>query len=109
MPLKEINGKKLWVEVKGSGKPVIFIHGLGSSLNYFHVQAEDLSANGFQIIRFDFEGAARSPLSGTVSIESIAKDAIAILDHFGIEVLLYNLTKVARSNLDDLESSSCRS
>ncbi|MGG4169450.1 alpha/beta hydrolase [Rossellomorea vietnamensis] len=55
-----INGKKLFVQVKGSGKPIIFLHGgPGGSLDYFLPHMEPLAAN-FQIILYDQTGCGKS-------------------------------------------------
>jgi len=88
--LTDIQGKKLWIETIGdSDDPaVIFIHGLGSSLNFYQVQVEQLAKrqSSLFIIRFDTEGSGRSPLSSSsLSITSIGTDVIEILDHFKVK------------------------
>ncbi len=81
--MQEINGKPLFVERAGEGPAVLFVHGLGGTTNFYEPQAQAL-AGGHTVIRFDLEGAGRSPLTGRPGIESWASDAEAILDHFGI-------------------------
>ena len=73
----------LFVEITGRGRPVIFVHGLGGTTNFYQPQAEVLSAR-HQVIRFDLPGAGRSPLGDPVSIESFADDIEHVLD--GAEV-----------------------
>jgi 3-oxoadipate enol-lactonase len=81
--MQQINGKPLFVEREGEGPAVLFVHGLGGTTNFYEPQARAL-ADSHTVIRFDLEGAGRSPLTGTPSIESWASDAEAILDQFGI-------------------------
>lgn len=86
MPFLTISGKKIhYTDLKPEGKDVletfIFMHGLGSSQNYYHAVVQRLQANGFRCIIFDNTGAGRSPYSGgQPSIESLGDDVIGILD-----------------------------
>ena len=79
----EIGGKKLSVEKQGSGEPVVLLHGLGSSANVWEPQVRAL-ADGFTILRYDLEGAGRSPYAGTLSIAGWVEDLAAILDKYEI-------------------------
>jgi 3-oxoadipate enol-lactonase len=74
----QVNGKSLAVDVCGAGEPVIFVHGLGSTSSVWEPQARAL-AGRFQVVRFDLEGAGRSPLTGPVSIESWVNHLGAIM------------------------------
>ncbi|RAL00634.1 alpha/beta fold hydrolase [Aspergillus ibericus CBS 121593] len=61
------------------GLTFIFIHGLGSSQNYYFPVIPYLSSH--RCITIDTYGAARSPYNGgTISIASIAADVIGVLD-----------------------------
>jgi pimeloyl-ACP methyl ester carboxylesterase len=86
MPFLQISNKKIhYADLKPEGKDVletfIFMHGLGSSQNYYHAVAERLRASGFRCIIFDNTGAGRSPYIGSdSSIESLGDDIIGILD-----------------------------
>jgi pimeloyl-ACP methyl ester carboxylesterase len=86
MPFLTVAGKKIhYADLKPVDKNVletfIFMHGLGSSQNYYHAVAERLRANGFRCIIFDNTGAGRSPYSGEqASIQSLGDDIIGILD-----------------------------
>ena len=81
--MPQINGKPVFAEREGEGPAVLFIHGLGGTTNFYEPQARAL-ADTRTVIRFDLEGAGRSPLSGTPDIGSWTRDAEAILDHFGV-------------------------
>ena len=79
----EIRGKPLSIEQQGEGETVVLLHGLGSSANVWEPQARAL-AGSFSVLRYDLEGAARSPAAGPLSIESWVDDLAAILDARGI-------------------------
>jgi pimeloyl-ACP methyl ester carboxylesterase len=81
--LENIGSKTLAVDIEGDGEPVIFLHGLGSTSNVWEPQAMQLR-DRFKIIRYDLEGAGRSPLSGTLSIASWVADLAALLDKHAI-------------------------
>ena len=69
----------LFVESAGAGDPILFVHGLGGTTNFYQPQAVAL-AGGHQVIRFDLPGAGRSPTRPSVSIESFAEDMKSVLD-----------------------------
>jgi 3-oxoadipate enol-lactonase len=75
--------KDLAVEIEGSGPPVVMVHGLGGTTNFYQVQAQAL-AERFQVIRVDSAGAGRSPVSDEISIGSHAGDLAALLDQLGV-------------------------
>jgi pimeloyl-ACP methyl ester carboxylesterase len=59
----------------------IFMHGLGSSQDYYHAVTQGLLTKGFRCIIFDNTGAGRSPYTFVEqSIQSLADDIIGILD-----------------------------
>jgi pimeloyl-ACP methyl ester carboxylesterase len=77
--LVEVRGKKLSVEKHGSGEPVVLLHGLGSTANVWEPQVRAL-ADRFTLVRYDLEGAGRSPYTGALSIEGWVQDLKALLD-----------------------------
>jgi len=79
----EIAGKTLSVEKQGSGDPVVLLHGLGSSANVWEPQVRAL-AERFTMLRYDLEGAGRSPYAGALSIAGWVDGLAAILDKYGI-------------------------
>ncbi|KAJ5590496.1 Alpha/beta hydrolase fold-1 [Penicillium hetheringtonii] len=63
-----------------NGHTFIFIHGLGSSQNYYYPVIPNLTEK-HRCITLDTYGAARSPYTGDrVSIPGIADDVISVLD-----------------------------
>ena len=68
-----------------SGPPVLMIQGLGADKNLWNLQRLAL-APGYRTIAFDNRGAGRSDKPyGAYSLEQMADDAIAVLDHAGVE------------------------
>ena len=69
----------------GAGIPFLFQHGLGGNLQ----QAQDLLAGleGVQLISMDSRGHGQTPFDPThpPSFNQYADDAVALLDHLGIE------------------------
>lgn len=83
MRINTIPPKDLAVEIEGSGPPILMVHGLGGTSNFYQVQAQAL-ADRFQVIRPDSAGAGRSPVAGQISIGSHADDLAALLDQLGV-------------------------
>ena len=75
----EVRGKKLAVEKQGSGEPVVMLHGLGSTSNVWEPQVRAL-ADRFTVLRYDLEGAGRSPFTGVLSIDGWVRDLEALLE-----------------------------
>ncbi|KAE8410256.1 Alpha/Beta hydrolase protein, partial [Aspergillus pseudocaelatus] len=66
------------------GQTIIFIHGLGSSQNYYFPVLPNLTSN-HRCITIDTYGSARSTYTGQpISIASIAADVIGVLDALSI-------------------------
>lgn len=84
MPVELINGFKLHFEVRGSGEPLLFIHGLGSSGRDREPQVEHFSSS-HTCVTFDARGhgsSGRPP--SPYSIELFADDTRLLLDHLGL-------------------------
>src|SRR3954469_17435363 len=67
--------ERMQVEVEGSGDPVVMLHGLGGTSNTFCPQVIGLNGR-YRTIRPDLPGSGRSPVGGTLSIQSMV-DAVA--------------------------------
>jgi len=78
--LRRVGGKRLFVEDTGADKPaIIFIHGLGGTTNFYEPLVPMLGEH-FRLVRLDFDGHGRSPLTGPVDVPSLAKDVGALVD-----------------------------
>lgn len=68
-----------------SGPPVLMIQGLGADKNLWNLQRLAL-APWYRTIALDNRGAGRSDKPyGAYSVEQMADDAVAVLDHAGVE------------------------
>jgi pimeloyl-ACP methyl ester carboxylesterase len=85
MPVETINGIDVSFECRGSGKPLVFIHGLGSRAVDWRSQVDHFSSR-FQVITYDVRGhgASQKP-PPPYSMRLFASDAKALLDHLDIE------------------------
>ncbi|KAF2115167.1 Alpha/Beta hydrolase protein [Lophiotrema nucula] len=79
---KKIHYTDLKPEVESAPRETfIFVHGLGSSQDYYQAVALGLQHHKFRCITFDTTGAGRSPYTQVEqSIESISDDVIGIMD-----------------------------
>lgn len=79
------DGIKLYYEVKGTGKPIIFTH--GASWNYKQWRGQvDYFSNFYQTIVWDVRGHGYSTLpAGKIDSEDFSKDLIGLMDHLNIE------------------------
>src|SRR5215510_9386303 len=55
-----VNGLRLYYEVRGSGEPLVLLHGGGSSLETSFGQIIDSLARSRQVIAFDQQGHSRT-------------------------------------------------
>lgn len=82
--LVEVNGTRLYCNVQGSADPtLLLLNGANCPLETWDPLTERLLGLS-RVIRFDARGNSRSPAQEPVSLETLALDAVAILDHFGV-------------------------
>jgi pimeloyl-ACP methyl ester carboxylesterase len=95
MPLLRLGYKQIhYADLKpGDGnvrETFIFMHGLGSSQNYYHAVNQGMVTNGFRCILFDTTGAARSPFTFVEqSVETLADDVVGVLDALEVEKAVF--------------------
>lgn len=85
--LTNINGKALYYQTRGSGSPIVFVHGLGGTHDFYTPLVGALSLDKTHTLHlFDLEGHGLSPTSAlsTLTIESFAADVKGIFDHAGM-------------------------
>lgn len=79
-----LGGAEVSCDVRGSGPPVLFLHAFPLSLAMWEAQAEAL-ASSHLVVRLDARGFGGSPPGdGLLTMERIASDAAALLDHLGL-------------------------
>lgn len=79
-----LGGSDIAYDVRGQGPTVLFLHAFPLSQAMWVAQASALEG-AHQVLRFDARGFGASPPGdGLLSMERIADDAAALLDHLGI-------------------------
>ncbi len=90
MAYADINGFRMWYDVRGSGRPVLFIHGglagLPSRLEPRDYTWLEEIADAYRLIVYHRRGCGWSscPEDGW-RLEDFVADALALLDHLGVE------------------------
>jgi pimeloyl-ACP methyl ester carboxylesterase len=80
-----VAGGELEYEVRGSGEPVLFIHGAHIADSFLPLMSEPSLAS-YGLIRYHRRGHVSStPSVGPFSIEQEAADALALLQHLRLE------------------------
>ncbi len=83
MPSATLNGVRIDYEVQGAGEPLLFISGLGGDRSSWGTVTPKFP--GRQCVVFDNRGTGRSDVPpGPYSIEEMAADTAALIDHLGI-------------------------
>ncbi len=90
MPIAKLPGLKMNYEIRGIGRPLILIMGLGSDHNGWKPHVCEFEKH-FQCILVDNRGAGLtdSP-KGPYTCETMARDVLALMDHMGIESAYVN-------------------
>jgi len=84
MPTIEANGEQIFFIDEGVGPPVLFIHSLGTNNYLYHDQIAALKSR-YRCIAPDCRAHGATSYNGTFTVEDVAADHKAILDHLGIE------------------------
>ena len=85
MAYAEINGARLWYEVRGEGEPLLLHHGYTASRVNWMPVAERLEAR-YQIILMECRGTGQSEHTPEgYTLEQYAADVVGMLDHLGLE------------------------
>jgi 3-oxoadipate enol-lactonase len=73
-------------ETQGKGEPLLILRGLGRSSRYW-LGFEQQLAKSFKVIQMDMRGLGRTslPMAWTDTIDDLADDCIALLDHLKIK------------------------
>src|SRR6188508_1687938 len=84
MPKARVGGGDIAYETRGAGPALLFLHAFPLGLGMWEPQVSAF-ASSHQVIRFDARGFGGSPPGdGLLTMERIADDAVALLDHLGL-------------------------
>ncbi len=78
----EVDGCRLAYTVRGDGPPVLLIQGVGLHGDGWRPQVDAL-AERYRLLTFDNRGVGRSQPAGEISVERMARDALALMDAQG--------------------------
>jgi 3-oxoadipate enol-lactonase len=79
-----LGGGELSYDVRGSGPPVLLLHAFPLGMAMWEPQVRAL-LDRHRVVRFDARGFGASPPGdGLLSMERIAQDAVALLDHLAL-------------------------
>ena len=79
-----VNGSGMNYQVTGQGDPILFIHGLGSSMGDWQYQVEYFSSR-YRVVVFDLRGHGKSDKPpGPYSISLFASDTAQLIDALDI-------------------------
>lgn len=82
MERARVNGVELEYELKGSGEPVLLIHGSHIARSFLPLLAQPSLTKKYTLIRYHRRGfLGSSPARGSVSVKDQATDARALLEH----------------------------
>ncbi|WP_414544027.1 alpha/beta fold hydrolase [Nostoc sp. CCY0012] len=85
MPKVQVNGIDLFYDIKGTGEPLLLIAGFLCDHSYWSLIMPALVSQ-YQVIRLDNRGMGRSSAPDSpYSIQQMANDVAALLDHIGID------------------------
>ncbi len=85
MPTVSVNGTQLYYEATGSGRPLLFIHGMCGDASVWQDQAQRLAPH-YRCVAYDRRGHSRSP-RGPVTQETVelhADDAAQLIMELGL-------------------------
>jgi len=79
-----LGGGELAYDVRGSGEPLLLLHAFPLGMAMWEPQVRALQES-HRVLRFDARGFGASPPGdGLLTMERIAEDAAALLDHLGL-------------------------
>ncbi|MER5432455.1 alpha/beta hydrolase [Streptomyces sp. NPDC002588] len=88
MPQLEVDGARLTYDDEGprggGGVPLVFVHGWTANRRRWDHQLAHFAAER-RVVRFDLRGHGESDGAGVKTVEELAKDLLALLDHLKIE------------------------
>ncbi len=84
MPHFTSGDAEIFYQVDGQGPPLLLISGMGGTAAWWRHQVDAFAAR-FQVIRHDQRGTGASSRLPVASIDQLASDMVALMDHLGIE------------------------
>jgi 3-oxoadipate enol-lactonase len=86
MGVLRVDGARLYYQSAGLGRPLLLLHGLGSSSRDWEYQVPELSRH-FHVVAPDFRGHGASARTGGYRVERFARDTWDLVDQLGLGTL----------------------
>src|SRR5271169_4402767 len=85
MTYATVNGLQLYYEKRGSGRPLVLLHGGLMTIDLTFGPFLEPLAEGRQVIAVELQGHGHTAdTDRAMTIEALARDVVALLDHLGI-------------------------
>jgi pimeloyl-ACP methyl ester carboxylesterase len=85
MTYAPVNGQQIYYEIRGTGKPLVLLHGGLLTIDLSFGQLLEPLAASRQVIAVELQGHGHTADTGRpMTIEALAGDVVALLDHLGI-------------------------
>ncbi|MEU6745356.1 alpha/beta hydrolase [Spirillospora sp. NPDC046719] len=85
MAYANVNGTRLYYQDLGAGRPLVFLHGWGTSGRVWDAQAADLMT-GHRVITVDWRGCGRADRPATgYTIADVTRDILEFIDVLALE------------------------
>lgn len=78
----EVNGIRMSYQDRGEGEPVVIIGGFGTNGAFWDPVVGML--DGYRVVTYDNRGVGDTEYEGPFTVEDLAEDAVALMDHLGI-------------------------
>ena len=76
---------KIFYQITGQGKPIVFVHGWSACHKHYQAQIDDFSSN-YQVIAYDLRGHGLSEVSNYgLDMKTYARDLKEIIDYLGLD------------------------
>lgn len=81
-----VRGARIRVSVRGEGRPILLVMGIGASLDMWGRFEKQLVQRGYRVIAYDLPGAGASPpVFPPRRMRGLAKLSVSLLDELGID------------------------
>ncbi len=87
MPYLISNGNKIFYEIKGTGKPLVFIHGWATTSGVWEGQINYFSKN-YKVIYLDLAGFGKSISSKPITLDSFARDLSHLINYLSLKKVI---------------------
>ncbi|MBM3253774.1 MAG: alpha/beta hydrolase [Candidatus Omnitrophica bacterium] len=81
------NGNKIFYNIKGNGRPLLFIHGWATTSRVWEEQINYFSKN-YKVIYFDLSGFGKSINSKPITLDNLTRDLTCLIDYLSLKKVI---------------------